>query len=99
MEAWTKQKTIERICRMEQYFDCVQAAVKSGNAGALKDPAIREMLDELIRYYENGQWLADYRLDEEGGLPPELKRGVLSEDGVYNLLSELPEQKEPLSAP
>ena len=81
---------IERIRRMERYFDCVRTAVK-GTTGALEDPEVRKVLDELIRYYENGQWLADYRLDEEGCLPPELKRGVLSEDGVYNLLSELPE--------
>jgi len=36
---------------------------------------------------DSGQWLADYELDEAGGLPPDLKRGVLSEDGLYNLLS------------
>ena len=45
--------------------------------------------EELIRYYENGQWRADYQLDEEGGLPTGLKRGVLSQDGLYDLLSGL----------
>ena len=25
-------------------------------------------------------------MDEEGGFPKELKRGVLSEDGIWNLL-------------
>ena len=75
---------------MERYFDCVQEAAKDG--AALETPAVREMLEELIRYYENGQWLADYRLDEEGGLPTELKRGVLSQDGLYDLLSGLEQQ-------
>ena len=28
----------------------------------------------------------DFELDEEGKLPADLKRGVLSEDGIYNLL-------------
>jgi hypothetical protein len=68
----------------------VQEAAKDG--AALDTPAVREMLEDLIRYYENGQWLADYRLDEEGGLPTELKRGVLSQDGLYDLLSGLERQ-------
>ena len=84
-----KETVIQRVSRMERHFDCAREAMEDG--GALQDSAIREMLEELIRYYESGQWLADYRLDEEGGLPPELKRGVLSEDGAYNLLCELGE--------
>ena len=84
-----KKTVIQRVSRMERYFDCVRKAMEDG--GALQDSAIREMLEELIHYYESGQWLADYRLDEEGGLPPELKRGVLSQDGLYDLLCELSE--------
>ena len=47
------------------------------------------MLRRLRRYYEGGQWLRDYALDEAGLLPRQLKRGVLSQDGVYDLLTEL----------
>ena len=47
------------------------------------------MLNTLLAYYEGGQWLKDYKADENGLLPKELKRGVLSEDGVYNLITEL----------
>ena len=42
----------------------------------------------LLDYYENGQWLRDYRLDEQGLLPSDLKRGILSEDGFYNYLQQ-----------
>ena len=49
------------------------------------------MLYELTSYYESGQWLQDFEADERGELPKNLKRGVLSEDGVYNLLSEFKE--------
>ena len=42
---------------------------------------------ELRDYYENGQWLRDYEADERGELPRELKRGVLSQDGLWDLLS------------
>ena len=47
------------------------------------------MMDTLLAYYEGGVWLKDYEADEKGLLPKDLKRGVLSEDGVYNLIAEL----------
>lgn len=43
---------------------------------------------ELREYYENGQWLRDYEADERGELPATLKRGVLSQDGLWDLLNE-----------
>ena len=45
-------------------------------------------LSILLDYYENGQWLLDYRLDEQGLLPSDLKRGILSEDGFYSYLQQ-----------
>lgn len=50
------------------------------------DPSREDLLRELKEYYEGGQWLRDYEMDEAGLLPPDLKRGVLSQDGVYDLL-------------
>lgn len=44
-----------------------------------------KLLDD---YYTSGQWQRDYEADEAGMLPDDLKRGVLSEDGVFNLFSE-----------
>lgn len=69
-------EAIERIKRMEQIFNALQAE---------ENP---EMLRALAEYYEGGQWLRDYELDEQGLLPPDLKRGVLSQDAVYNFLEE-----------
>ena len=48
-----------------------------------------QTLRELTAYYEGGMWLEDYERDERGELPWDLKRGVLSEDGVYHLLLRL----------
>ncbi len=76
------REVIWRITRMEQLFDEVLAM----------DPEERrdsEQLKELLDYYENGQWLLDYELDEQGLLPGQLKRGILSQDGLYNLLWEM----------
>ena len=70
-------EAIRRIQRMEEIFDAVQADLDHPSLG------------ELVRYYEGGQWLRDYELDEQGLLPKDLKRGVLSQDGIYNLLDQL----------
>ena len=45
--------------------------------------------DTVKEYYENGLWLQDYEADERGELPADLKRGVLSQDALYDLLSEI----------
>ena len=83
-QASVPAETIERIRRMECYFDTLCAAPHLKG-----DEKLQAMLRSLVDYYEGGQWLADYRLDKRGLLPSWLKRGVLSEDGVYNLLSEI----------
>ncbi|MBR5572579.1 MAG: DUF4298 domain-containing protein [Oscillospiraceae bacterium] len=77
---------IGRIAEMERIFE-ILTACKDGEAK--RGPVFCAMLRRLRRYYEGGQWLRDYALDEAGLLPRELKRGVLSQDGVYDLLTEL----------
>lgn len=77
------QVTVERIRKMEQYFDALQ------NPEAEDPDTLREMLQSLQHYYESGQWLQDYEQDEKGLLPKDLKRGVLSQDAVYDFLESL----------
>ena len=69
---------LERITYMETLFD----RALSGD---------HSVLPELEEYYHSPLWLADYEADEAGLLPPGLKRGVLSEDGVYHLLTSVNE--------
>ena len=77
---------IERIKWMEQRFNNALAAIKDGAAVSLK--AIKEDVAELSKYYGSDLWKLDFAADEVGNLPPDLKRGVLSEDGIWNLLSD-----------
>jgi GNAT superfamily N-acetyltransferase len=45
-----------------------------------------ELLKALSDYYSSSAWKRDYAADEAGLLPKDMKHGVLSEDGIYNLL-------------
>ena len=48
----------------------------------------KDELEVLKDYMESGEWKKDYEADEAGLLPEGLKRGVLSQDGLYNLLHD-----------
>ena len=61
-----------------------------------KYSAIQDKLQELTAYYSSEQWRQDFDDDSAGKIPRDLKRGVLSEDAVYNLLSDITDLKERL---
>lgn len=88
MEKHELEKAIDRIEKMEQSFNELQAAAGEDFSVCRKAWFCRE-LDSLMSYYENGLWLYDFELDEKGLLPPTLKRGILSEDGLHNFLSKV----------
>ena len=77
----------ERVAVMEEKLDRCAAAVEALN-GVLR--TMEESLDDtkaLFRYYGGEEWYADRALDERGALPETLKRGVLSEDSVYDAVT------------
>ena len=53
-------------------------------------------IQKLEAYYTSQQWKDDFAMDEKGELPDKLKRGILSEDGIYNLLERNKELVERL---
>ena len=84
---------------MEQYFDLLQEIAISDPNALREGGSSAQKLKILAQYYESGQWLRDYELDEQGLLPQNLKRGVLSQDALYAFLdiwlpgTDVPEQK------
>ena len=78
-----------RVSKMESMFDDV-SNVMSNLDDALEEYAgIKDKIDELNVYLESGQWQKDFEADEKGLIPKDMKRGVLSEDGLYDLLTEV----------
>jgi len=80
---------IARVQKMERYFDKVSNALHIYPATMSEDSDIQKMIQQLAEYMDSGQWLQDFECDSRGELPKDLKRGVLSEDGLYNLLCEV----------
>ena len=79
---------IERIQYYESLLDKVAPVL--GNLEEALDAfdGIQEDVKELAAYYDDDAWREDFEADEAGRLPKDLKRGVLSEDGIYDLLSD-----------
>ncbi len=79
----------ERIEQYEQMLDRAERAVRQMEAAQSAFVDIWSDLAALERYYTSPEWKADYDADEAGLLPVDLKRGVLSQDGIDDLLERV----------
>ncbi len=78
-----------RIKEMEVRYDKVKAALAELEKAEEKLVELSDDIDVLREYYESGKWQKDFEADEQGKIPKDLKRGVLSEDGLWNLLEDV----------
>ena len=81
----------ERITHMENLFDQSNEVIQRLRQAIADFQALQPTIDELDNYYKT-DWRAE--ADEKGKLPADLKRGVLSEDGLWDLLEEYQRLKE-----
>lgn len=89
-------KQIERIERMEQNLERATDALRALNDALDEYEAVQEALQELDTYYGSDTWKQDFADEEQGRLPKTLKRGVLSEDAIWDVLEDYRNLKERL---
>ena len=87
----------ERIEQMEQRFDRAKEMVQEIAHVLEHYESVQEDIRLLDAYLGSEEWKADMAADEAGLLPTDLKRGVLSEDGIWNLLEEWRELQEKMA--
>ena len=75
---------IERITHMENILNEAKEALSALEKALDRYDAVREGLAELEAYYS----VRIFEDDRAGKIPRDLRRGVLSEDAVYNLLTD-----------
>lgn len=80
---------IERITRYESRMQEAEELLQSEDDSAEAISRLWCLAQELDAYYTSDEWKQDYVDDEAGLLPQDLKRGVLSEDGLYDLLEQI----------
>lgn len=85
---------IDRIKKMESCLERASQAVMRLSAALDEYDEALDDLCQLSDYYGSGEWKQDFDDDSEDRLPQDLKRGVLSEDTVWNLLEDVRDLKE-----
>ena len=83
-----EQRAIERISQMEEILDRALSVMAELEKNLSELESLQPDIQKLEAYYTGKDWKADFRLDAQGKLPKDLKRGVLSEDAVYDLLEK-----------
>lgn len=78
---------IARIYRMEGILNKSGKAVRDLQEALDRYVSLEEEIRELELYYTGGQWQKDFADDEAGKFPRNLRRGVLSEDAVFDFLA------------
>ena len=76
---------LERVQEMESRLDACAAAVAELKAQLDRVDALREEMIALFAYYGSEAWYED----REGELPAGVRAGVLSEDAVYDEITQL----------
>ena len=79
---------VKRIQEMERRLDESRRAVDALAEAFAAYEAVQKDYRKLSEYYGSARWMADFEADEAGKLPTDLKRGVLSEDAVYDLITD-----------
>ena len=87
---------LERITYMEEILDESVETVEQLLFALERYETLKPRLAELEAYYTSSMWRRDFDDDNAGKIPKNLKRGVLSEDAVYDLLRMQQEVKERL---
>ena len=84
------KRTEDRAARIRHYEALLNETDQALTAyeNALEEyAAAQEKLAALNAYYGSKEWWADFDASEAGELPADLPCGVLSEDGVWELLT------------
>lgn len=77
---------IERIKSMEEHLNKATAAVKALNDALDLYTEAMESIEIIDDYLASDEWEQDFTDSEAGNLPKDLKCGVLSEDGIWNVV-------------
>ena len=92
-----REEQLRRIAHFEALLQALQELVAKPEASAAELSAAREAVGALGQYYGSADWKLDLAADEAGQLPKELRRGVLSEDGIFNALENYRERMADLN--
>ena len=82
---------------MERNLERAKYALSALSEALDEYDSVQDSLQELASYYGSATWKQDFADDEQGKLPHTLKRGILSEDVLWDVLEDNRTLKERLA--
>ena len=82
------ERQIARIEKMENALNQVTAATARMKEALDAFDKIHAQALAISGYLGSENWWQDFEADADGKLPDDLKRGVLSEDGIFGALED-----------
>lgn len=79
---------IKRIQEMEKLLNECRKVLDDYDKALDDFKSIQKKIEKLEAYYTGKRWMKDYEDYEAGRIPRDLPCGVLSEDAIYDLLTE-----------
>ncbi len=86
---FSKEKQMARIRAMETKANLLAAGAEAFQAALDKFAEVEPSYRELSQYYGGSEWWEDKNFSDSKDFPADLSCGVLSEDGLYNILGDL----------
>ena len=83
-----RETRVERITRYETMLNEVTEVLRKAEQAIDEYEAVRPKVEALEKYYTSPTWKRDFKASEEGKLPADLPAGVLSEDGINDVLDD-----------
>ena len=81
---------VERIIENEKKFDEVISVVNNLELSLNSFENIKETIEDLNKYYGSNEWFIDKENIENGKID-NVKNGILSEDGFWNVYVDIKE--------
>ncbi len=79
---------LDTIRAMEEKLNRCRAAVNALQEALNAFNGVQDDLAALEAWFGSEEWFRCLGADERGELPPDLRRGVLSQDAIFDLLEE-----------
>ncbi len=84
----SKEAAIARVARMEEVYDSCSQAMAALIEAAGQYLAREQDLRALEGYYTGPEWIKDHDAERQDFFPKDMKRGILTEDAIWDLLTD-----------
>jgi len=88
VKAGSGEDPMLRIIQMEEIYERIQQKANALEQAISEYEELQSEINILEAYYTSQDWKDDFVMEEKGEIPQGIQRGILSEDGIYNLLEQ-----------